>query len=88
MTIRINFSNLTTIIQLFKPKLSFTDGECGQYSLTLGYWDFCLYLDSAIPEYSELSWNEKTNKIMNDVMAERSVVEGNYPYTHAASNPK
>ena len=73
---------------LFKPKLSFTDGECGQYSLTLGYWDFCLYLDSAIPEYSELSWEEKTNKIMKDVMTERSKVVERYPYINAAGNPK
>ena len=76
-----------TTIKLFKPKLSFTDGECGQYSLTHGYWDFCLYLDSAIPEYSELSWEEKTNKIMNDVMRERSVYEV-YPYFNSEGNPK
>ena len=77
-----------TTIKLFKPKLYFTAGECGQYSLTLGYWDFCLYLDSAIPEYSELSWKEKTNKIMADVLRERSVGEGHYPATNAAGNPK
>ena len=87
-TIRINFSDPTTIIKLFKPKLYFTAGECGHYSLTHGYWDFCLYLDSAIPEYSELSWEEKTNKIMNDVMRERSVGEGNYPYYNSEGNPK
>ena len=76
------------IIKLFKPKLSFTDGECGQYSLTLGYWDFCLYLDRAIPEYSELSWKEKTNKIMKDVMREQSVGEGHYPYENTAGKLK
>ena len=65
------------IIKLLKSKLYFTAGECGEYSLTEGYWDYCLYLDSAIPEYSELSWEEKTNKIMEQVMAEPS--EANYP---------
>ena len=47
-----------------------------------------MYLDSSIPEYSELSWKEKTNKVMNDVMKEQSVGEGHYPVANAAGNPK
>ena len=53
--------------------------ECGEYSLSRGYYDYCLYLDSSKPEYLALSWKEKTDLIMDQVMAEPSA--GNYPYT-------
>ena len=39
------------------------DGECGEYSLAWGYWDYCLYKDSSKPDYVGLNWKEKQGTI-------------------------
>ena len=61
----------------FKTRCCLAD-ECGNYSLTRGYYDYCLYLESSIPDDLARDWEEKTDSIMEQVMAEPS--EGNYPY--------
>ena len=55
----------------------FVADKCGEYSLTTGYWDYCLYKDSSKPDYLAMGWEEKTNEIMGKVMAEPS--SGNFP---------
>ena len=56
--------------------------KCGEWSLTSGYWDYCIYQDSAKPEYVSKTWEEKTDEIMTKVNAEQST--GTFPST--ASN--
>ena len=56
--------------------------KCGEWSLTSGYWDYCIYQDSAKPEYVSKTWEEKTDEIMTKVTAEQST--GTFPST--ASN--
>ena len=55
----------------------FEADKCGEYSLTTGYWDYCLYKDSSKPDYLAMGWEEKTNEVMKKVMAEPS--PGNFP---------
>ena len=55
----------------------FVADKCGEYSLTTGYWDYCLYKDSSKPDYLAMGWEEKTNEIMEKVMAEPS--PGTFP---------
>ena len=50
----------------------FEADKCGEYSLTTGYWDYCLYKDSSKPDYLAMGWEEKTNEVMEKVMAEPS----------------
>ena len=45
--------------------------KCGEWSLTSGYWDYCIYQDSAKPEYVSKTWEEKTDEIMTKVIAEQ-----------------
>ena len=56
--------------------------KCGEWSLTSGYWDYCIYQDSAKPEYLSKTWEEKTDEIMTKVIAEHT--SGTFP--SAASN--
>ena len=51
--------------------------KCGEYSLTAGYWDYCLYKDISKPDYLAMGWEEKTNEVMENVVAEPS--PGNVP---------
>merc|ERR1711997_333898 len=46
-----------------------TDNKCGQWTLGFGYWDYCQYLDSTHPDYLKMSWEDKTNKVMENVKA-------------------
>ena len=46
------------------------DGECGEYSVIYGYWDYCLYLDSSRPDYVALDWKGKQDFIWNLVKAD------------------
>jgi len=54
-----------------------TADHCGEWSLTNGYWDYCLYLDTSKPDYVAKTWEEKTDEIMAQVLAEPS--EGTFP---------
>jgi len=54
-----------------------TADKCGEWSLTSGYWDYCLYKDSSKPDYLAMTWQEKTNEIMEQVLAEPS--PGTFP---------
>merc|ERR1719414_2192903 len=54
-----------------------TADKCGEWSLTSGYWDYCLYKDSSKPDYLAMTWEEKTNEIMEQVLAEPS--PGTFP---------
>ena len=46
----------------------FTADNCGHYSLTRGYWDYCLYKKNSQPDYLSKSWEEKTGIIMKQVV--------------------
>ena len=46
------------------------DGECGEYSLAWGYWDYCLYKDSSKPDYVNQPWNVKHDMIWQEVKAD------------------
>ena len=63
--------------------LSIAD-ECGEYSLTRGYYDYCLYLDSSKPDWLAQSWNQKMGAIMEEVLTERS--DAIYPYEFLDGN--
>ena len=65
--------------------LSIAD-ECGEYSLTRGYYDYCLYLDSSKPDWLAQSWKQKTGVIMNEVLKEPSLAI--YPYENLDGNSK
>ena len=41
--------------------------NCGDFSETRGYWDYCLYKDSSNQGYVSKSWKEKLNIIMERV---------------------
>ena len=41
----------------------YVEGECGEYTPIIGYWDYCLYLDSSRPDYIALSWDVKQDLI-------------------------
>ena len=60
--------------------------ECGEYSLTRGYYDYCLYLDSSKPDWLAQSWNQKMGAIMEEVLTERS--DAIYPYEFLDGNSK
>ena len=78
---------ISTSVDFIKPKIItvlFTADECGQYSLTRGYYDYCLYLDSARPDFLGMTWEEKTSTIMEQVTAEESL--GKYPYENLDGN--
>ena len=48
------------------------EGECGEYSLAWGYWDYCLYKDSSRPDYNDLDWRIKHDMIMAEIKADSS----------------
>merc|ERR1719273_532396 len=40
----------------FKRDWCTVNGECGESSITAGNWDYCLYKDSARPDYVAMDW--------------------------------
>ena len=48
------------------------EGECGEYSLAWGYWDYCLYKDSSKPDYVDLDWKIKHDMIWAEIKADPS----------------
>ena len=48
-----------------------TAHNCGQFSMTRGYWDYCLYQDSSNLDYVSKSWEEKMDIIMERVINSR-----------------
>ena len=42
--------------------------NCGEFSVTTGYWDYCLYKDSSNLDYVSKNWEEKVEIIMERVM--------------------
>jgi len=59
-----------TIDDGFKLDWCTTDGECGMYSSVWGYWDYCLYKDSAKPDWVSLSWNVKHDLTWAEIKAD------------------
>ena len=48
---------------------SYADDGCGQFSLTRGYWDYCLFKFQPQDEFVSKTWEEKTDIIMERVIA-------------------
>ena len=48
------------------------EGNCGEYSLAWGYWDYCLYKDSSKPDYVDLDWKIKHDMIWAEIKADPS----------------
>ena len=42
--------------------------NCGHFSVSRGYWDYCLYKESSNLDYVSKDWEEKVNIIMERVM--------------------
>jgi len=61
-----------TIEDGFNLDWCYTEGECGEYSIIHGYWDHCLYKDSAKPEYVSLDWKTKHDMLWNEIKADSS----------------
>ena len=47
-----------------------TNDGCGEHSLVYGWWDKCLYLDSAKPDYVAMGWEEKQAQMWANIMAD------------------
>ena len=62
--------------------------ECGEYSTTRGYWDYCLYKDISKPDYLGLNWEEKTNMIINKLRNEPSPREWTSSFSNITMNPR
>ena len=45
----------------------------GQYSFAIGYWDYCLYLDSQKPDYVSLSWQDKQAHLWSQIKADQNI---------------
>ena len=41
--------------------------NCGEFSVTRGYWDYCLYKDDVQNDYLASSWEEKVESLMERV---------------------
>ena len=41
--------------------------NCGEFSVTRGYWDYCLYKDDVPNDYLASSWEEKVDSLMERV---------------------
>ena len=58
------------ILNLFQEDWCYTEGECGEYSLAWGYWDYCLYLSDSKPDWLALDWKVKQDLIWAEVKAD------------------
>merc|ERR1719464_1993617 len=61
-----------TIDDAFTLDWCTVEGECGEYSLAWGYWDYCLYKDSSRPDYNDLDWKIKHDMIMAEIKSDSS----------------
>ena len=61
-----------TIEDAFSLDWCYVDGECGEYTPFIGYWDHCLYKDSSRPDYVALDWKTKHDEIWSQVKADTS----------------
>jgi len=61
----------------FRYDWCYTNDGCGEYNFYHGYWDKCQYLCSARPDYTALTWREKQDILMENVVSDNSV--GPYP---------
>lgn len=57
----------------------YTADECGEYNIVYGYWDKCLYLDSAKPDYVAQTWQEKQEQMWANIIADDSIAPSPNP---------
>ena len=57
-------------MNFFQEDWCYTEGECGEYSLAWGYWDYCLYLSDSKPDWLALDWKVKQDLIWAEVKAD------------------
>ena len=50
-----------------------TSNKCGEYSPNRGYWDKCQYLNTAKPDYTALSWEDKQKKMWTKIVSDNSI---------------
>ena len=56
-----------TIDDLFFDDWCYTADECGLHGFIRGWWDYCLYKDSAKPDYTAMTWQEKQDFLWSKV---------------------
>jgi len=59
------------------------EGSCGEYTLLIGYWDWCLYKDSSKPDYVAQDWETKYDQLWSEIKSDASY--GGYHPTDAFS---
>ena len=47
-------------------------GSCGEYTLLIGYWDWCLYKDSSKPDYVAQDWETKYDQLWSEIKSDAS----------------
>ena len=47
-------------------------GSCGEYSLSWGYYDWCLYKDSSKPDYVAQDWQTKHDQLWSEIKSDAS----------------
>lgn len=57
----------------FSTDWCYTADSCGEYTLALGYWDYCLYLDSSKPDYVAMDWKDKQAYLWGEVKADNTM---------------
>merc|ERR1711935_629038 len=51
------------------------EGSCGEYTILIGYWDWCLYKDSSKPDNTALDWRTKHDQLWAEIKADGSYGE-------------
>ena len=46
------------------------EGSCGEYTIFIGYWDWCLYKDSSKPDNTALDWQTKHDQLWAEIKVE------------------
>ena len=55
----------------------YTADRCGEYTLGLGYWDYCLYLQNSKPDHVALTWKDKQSQLLELIKADDTMGKWN-----------
>ena len=61
-----------SIDNLYYDDWCYTADGCGHFGIIRGQWDYCLYKDSAKPEYTSMTWQEKQAYLWGKITEENT----------------